>query len=324
MNFTPRALLASGGARLDGAIPVQWELTPMTADGPLPRAILTERGVFRAYVEPGPYLMAVRLGEVVVERQITIPAAGVFAPDVVLNATRVILRPRIAAEAPVKAKASLRFTQPTGLDVTLAGAVDTYLPAGETTVTATLDAARVPITLTLIPGVVLDRNIIISAAVLAPEVLYVEGMPVTADELFVEIFAARRSVDGSRVSIVSGTGPDQEFHLSAGDYVAVASMGAASAESPFSVALVQRIGLPIVLNAGVLAASSPGAERLEIVTPPDIGGNRASVAVAATDSTVETLPAGDYVLVARRGNQMAETAFTITPGERTELTLPLP
>jgi Ca-activated chloride channel homolog len=268
--------------------------------------------------------METTLGALLVTQDITVPATGPANPVIVMDAAHVILSPKIGADAGVEPDAVLQLDAPGGVSVTMSGRVDTYLPPGDTRITAQLDAVSATQTLTLQAGETVVKDIFISAAVIAPLVEYVPAMPVNDPGLLIEIMDARRNVDGSFRTISTGTGPAHEFHLPAGDYVAVTTLGLARAETPFSVALIQRIELPITLDAGVLSVSAPGAQTIKIMTPPDIAGNAVVLDSFDLARVLHTMPAGDYLAQATFGDQTARAPFTITPGARTEVALAPP
>jgi Ca-activated chloride channel family protein len=80
-----------------------------------------------------------------------------------------------------------------------------------------------------------------------------------------------------------------------------------------------------VINAGVLAIKAPEAKELRVYKAArDIQGNRVSVAYSYDAEFQTTLNAGDYVVVAYRGDERTETEVpvTIKAGERAEIAVP--
>ncbi len=323
-NFAPQIVLAAGQSPLPNDVARSYVLTPLNPDGSPGPPLRTDSDIANASVPPGTYRLETTVGAVLIAQDITVPPTGMAAPTVVLNAAHVILTPKIGATAGVEDTATLRLDAPDGASITLTGRADTYVPAGETRVTAQLDAVTATQTLTLSAGQELAQDIFISAAVIAPQVVYIPGMVVNDPALTVQIMDARRNVDGSYRVISTGTGPAHEFHLPAGDYVAVTSLGLARIETPFSVALIQRIELPVTLDAGVLSVSAPGAQTIKIMTPPDIAGNAVVLDSFDLARLLHTMPAGDYLAQATFGDQTARAPFTITPGQRTEVALAPP
>lgn len=322
-NFTPTVLLAAGATPVDANNDIRFTLTPVPADGSPAGPAQVYDGV-GSNVPPGRYRMQTRLGPVTAQQDIDIPPSGIAAPDVILNAAAVTLRPRIGPNAAVEATTITKITGPDGFFAEFIGEVSTWLPAGTHTVTATLDAVSTTLPLTIAAGGTVDQDIFISAAVIVPKVFYIPEMPVADATLQIDIVGARPNVDGTRTLVSSRTGRDPVFYLGAGDYVAIAYLGLAQQETPFSIALVQRTELPIILNAGVLSATAPGADHLVIKAPPDIGGNSAPGVRITGDVTLVTMNAGPHILQAAFGDQIVEASFTITPGARTEVALAKP
>jgi Ca-activated chloride channel family protein len=140
----------------------------------------------------------------------------------------------------------------------------------------------------------------------------------------VAIFDAKQALDGSRTNITTSYGPAQQFTLPPGDYVAVVEEGAAKAEAPFTVKTGERVDVSVVLNAGVLFVSAPGASSIEVfAAKKDIQGNRQQLAFGYAEELNVTAPGGDVVIIATRGEGvLAEATATVIPGERTEVAVP--
>ena len=258
-----------------------------------------------------------------VEQDVTLTADRLTAPEVVMNAARVLLHPKAAAGAAVDDSAALQFTNTNGLDTTSYGDTRIYLAAGDTVVTGKMGAATVSETLTLTAGQVLDRDFIIGAGVAGIEGYYIEGLKIADSAHFVEVLAATKDLNGNRASVSSTYGTGATFDLPAGDYVAHVKLGAAEGETPFSVKVGERVDVQVVLNAGVLAVSAPGAASIEVMTAKkDLNGNRTSIDFQYNETVNITVPAGDYVAMATRGDVQAEGAGTVRAGERTELAIP--
>ncbi|MCU0801231.1 MAG: VWA domain-containing protein [Rhodobacteraceae bacterium] len=320
-NFAPVVRLAPSAPTLPAMPGLTFTLTPAAGTGP---ALEGLDGIDDP-VPPGRYLMETRLGAVAVGQDVTVPDSGIATPEVILNAASVTLRPRIGPSAAVETTAITTLQPTTGPALPpLTGEVTTWLSAGDYRLVTRLDAVETRLDLTVTAGQAIDRDLFISAALLVPKVFYVPGMPVADATLSIEIVAARPNVDGSRTQVSARGGRDPQFHLGAGDYVAITRLGLITVETPFAIALVQRTELPIVLDAGVLAATAPGADFLEIAPPPDIAGNSPDAVRITAAETVLAMAAGSYLLRAGFGDQRVEASFVITPGQRTEISLTPP
>jgi Ca-activated chloride channel homolog len=318
-NFAPRVMLAANGPVLDESEALQFTLYsqgttagPMVFDG------------INSVVPAGDYQMDTQLGAVTVRQAVTVPVTGLAAPDVVMNAASVILHPKVGATAASEPTAVTTISQADGFSVQTTGVVETWLPAGQYTVTTRLDAVQNAMSLSVTAGQTLEQDIVINAAAVVPQVFYAAGQPVNAAALRLDIVSARAAADGSRRLISTRTGTDPVFHLGAGDYLAVATLGLAVAETPFSIAVVQRTDVPVILDAGVLAVTATGADRISIGLPPDIAGNAPVGAVFATGNVLETLNAGTYQVVAEFGSATTSAMVVITPGGRADVVLSAP
>jgi Ca-activated chloride channel family protein len=96
----------------------------------------------------------------------------------------------------------------------------------------------------------------------------------------------------------------------------------AEGEMPFSVKTAELTDVALVLDAGILAVTTPGDNYVEIFgAAKSIDGNRKSYDYGYGPDFQTTLPDGDYVVFARIGEGESETPITIKGGERFELTV---
>src|SRR5690606_18378255 len=117
-------------------------------------------------------------------------------------------------------------------------------------------------------------------------------------------------------------GGDVSFELPEGDYVAAYSLRGAKGEVPFSVKTAELTEVAVVLDAGVLAVTTPVDAHVEIFgAARSIDGQRQSFDYGYGPDFQTTLPDGDYVVFARLGDAESETPVTIRGGERFELTV---
>ena len=92
---------------------------------------------------------------------------------------------------------------------------------------------------------------------------------------------------------------------------------------PFSIKAGERTDVAVILEAGVLAYTAPGASEVQIVSAKkDINGNRKSVFHNYNAEDQTTLPGGDYILVTTKDGAETETPASVKPGERTEINVP--
>jgi Ca-activated chloride channel family protein len=99
-------------------------------------------------------------------------------------------------------------------------------------------------------------------------------------------------------------------------------LGGTSGQVPFSVATAERTDVPVVLDAGVLAITTPSDEYVEVFSASkDIAGNRTSFDYSYGPNFQTTLKAGDYIVLTEKNDVKTETPVTIKAGERFELTV---
>lgn len=325
VNFAPTALIAPGVAKPDDKSDVAWEILMLNADGSLGDRLTTHYNDVKTFVEPGTYRLLGRLDQSTAQMDITFTADILQAPELVFNAARVMLHPRGSKGGPVNDGAALRFTNAADMDTTSYGETRLYLPAGEVTLVAKLGEASVTETLSLTAGQLLDRDVIIGSGVAAVEAFYVAGVKMEGNAHSVEILPAKKALDGSRKTITTAYGEGLTFDLPPGDYVALARMDAASAETPFAVKTGERVEVSVILNAGVIGVTAPGATSIEIQeAKADLNGNRTSLAFHYTEETNLTAPPGDYLIIASRDGVMVEQTVTVVAGERVEAALTFP
>jgi Ca-activated chloride channel family protein len=99
----------------------------------------------------------------------------------------------------------------------------------------------------------------------------------------------------------------------------------ALAEAPFTVKGGERVDVSVVLNAGVMAVTAPGASSILVMSgKANISGERERLHTEYGEAINLTAAAGDYVIEAYRGDPavMTEAKVTVVAGERTEITVP--
>lgn len=325
-NLAPTAVLALGVAIPDDPSDVVWEIHAINPDGTTGDRVLSDYNDFKALLEPGTYRILVRIGNARATQDVIVTADALATPEVVMNAAKVLLHPKGAADGPINADAQLQFTNAAGMNTSEYGDTRMYLNAGDTILTATLGAASVTETLTLTAGQILDRDVIIGSGVAVIDGYYVEGAIIDSGNLRVELFEAKKALDGSRKQITTDYGPGKAFTLPPGDYIATVSLDAASIDVPFTAKLGERVEVTAILQAGVLFASAPGAYSMEVfAAKPALDGTRKSLNFDYTQEKTLTVPGGDYLVVAtREGGGTVEATVTVNPGERGEVTLTLP
>lgn len=317
-NFSPKMTLSAGGELVPN-VGQSWKLS----DAATGEGVLTDYGLPEITVPPGTYKVVAQIGQAIVEQTVTITADELAAPVFVMNAGTILVRPRGSEGGPIEELAGVNFTNASGLNTTEYGETEIVLPAGDVNIAVRLGEASVEQPVDLAPGQRLEFDIIAGAGLAVVDAYYVEGVIMNSTEHSVEIAEAKTALDGSRRSITTAYGPGEQFTLPPGDYVAIVTQGIASAETPFTVKVGERVDVPVILNAGVLYVTAPGAYSIEVLDGKvDLAGNRKSRTFEYNEVLTLIAPGGEYQIIATRNEVPTEATATVTPGERVEITVP--
>ena len=328
-NFDPVIVLAEGQPEpADEIIEDAYvTLRLIGADGTLSEEAITVYGRSTELVPPGTYRMITELNDAKVEQDVTITADALAQPVAVLNAGVLNLRLYAFDGGEIEADAFWEARGPDEVYEAGYGQTLHVFPAGEYSLLASFGAAKVEETLTFVAGEQIDKDVILGTGLAVVEAYYTEGMKVEGGDHFVEIFEAKKDIEGNRKSAGYTYGAGASFDLPAGDYVAVVSLGAVKVEVPFMSRVGERVDLVALLNAGVAAFTTPGGEYMEVMSvTKDINGNRTSFGYSYGPNWQTTLAAGDYLLVvgADSAAGRSETSFSVKVGERVEVSAAAP
>ncbi len=276
------------------------------------------------FVEPGKYRLTVRQDRVEVNEDIELTADAVTEREIVLNAGEITLFVAPDEGAKPDDRAYVEVANGDVRDYGY-GSVRAVMPAGELTLTGKIGEAEVKETFALAAGQQVEHTLVAAAGRVTMTAVYADGGPKVEDgSLYMEILSGKKKLDGSRDNFGYGYGATGDHMVPPGDYVVVAKLGAAKAEVPVTVEANALSEVVININAGVLAVKVPGANSIEIVdAKPDLAGNRKSYFFSYTDDMQETLPPGDYMVVAKFEGDRApvEKTVTVKLAERTEETI---
>nr|MBP9183663.1 hypothetical protein [Fuscovulum sp.] len=323
-NVDPVVLLVAGGTEPGEPFnqDVYFTFTPLGADGQPAGDDLTIFGRTLGSLPAGRYRMVTTLHKVAVEQEVEIgPETELSTPTAVLDAG--ILKLTLLAEAggPPAAEAVWELRGADDLYDTGFAQALLVVPAGEHALSAQLGAVTASDSVVITAGEVTEKTLLLSAGIPVFSAFYAPGVAVEGDQTF-EIYAAKAALDGSRdrIDTVYGAGDGPE--LAPGDYVALAYVGLARVEVPFTVKPGERVEVAVVMNAGIAAITAPNANQVDIlVAKAALDGTRERLETFYSPEGEVTLPAGDYVAVAQAGQATAETAFSVKPAERTEVTV---
>jgi Ca-activated chloride channel family protein len=322
-NFIPEAVMAAGGEPLKDAGNA-WEIFRAQPDGSRGEQIATEYSNYKGSLEPGGYVVEARLGEARAEQKLKIEPGQVYTPLFVLDAGTLVVRPRASEGAEVNSAATVEIDYPGGVGVsTNYGETRITLPAGQQKLTVKLGTGEVSETFDLDAGQTIEKDVVIGVGRVTVNALYAAGgEKVDASGLDIKIFKSKLNVDGTREQVSYAFGPDAKFDLASGDHVAVVRMDQAEAEQPFNIRAGESKDVTVVLDAGVLAISAPGAKDIKVfAAKKDIQGEREQLAYGFGEALQTTLPTGDYVIATDRrdGSSVKETPASVKAGGRLEL-----
>ncbi|MBN9304861.1 MAG: hypothetical protein BGO82_10875 [Devosia sp. 67-54] len=324
VNFKPTAVLSEAGDRVPNDANVIWEFHKKAADGSAGDWVRTEYGAtYSGSIQPGDYILDVKLDYAHVAVPLTIAADAVADPEIDLEAGYIDLSPRIAEGADIDGNAAVALEFADGNSTTFYGEAKGFVPAGDVKVKVTMGAATLTDTIAVKAGENVTRDLVLGAGHADITAVFAEGQPVNDSVLFVEIFEAKKDIQGRRNSVANGYGPTISTDLPPGDYVVQATYDAVKVEQPLTIKAGEASDLVIDLNAGALAVSAPNADYVEVFSAKkDIQGHRLSFGGSYDMSATRTLPAGDYhVVVTMKDTSTREADTTIKVGERTELTV---
>jgi Ca-activated chloride channel family protein len=328
-NVDPVLYLAEGGPEPEADIldDAYFYFYAIAADGSVAAdTTATIYGASKGALPPGKYRMVTTLDEAVVTEEVEIaPATELSQPLAVMDAGVLKLTLRPSPGADPDPDAFWEMHGPNEVSDTGYGQAQRVFPAGEYGLNAKLGAAETSQSVVIEAGKMTDLDLVLGVGLAVVDATYAEGMTVEGDDQFVEIFGAKKDIEGNRKSVGYTYGAGAKFDLPAGDYVAVVTLGAAKSEVPFTVKVGERTDIIAPLNAGVAAFTSPGDEFIEILAAkPDINGNRASIAYGYGPAWQSALPAGDYIVRVSKGDKTSETPLAVKAGERNELALATP
>ncbi|MFE0017466.1 VWA domain-containing protein [Mesorhizobium sp. NPDC059054] len=324
-NLVPALTLAEGSPDITTDIGQSWVLYKANADGSRGDYASTDYGVWKGNAEPGKYVLVAKVGHVEREQAVTIEADKVAAPRYVMDAGTLIVRAHASEGSEIADGAAIQVKYPGDGTTTYYGQMKAVFPAGEQEITVKVGEGTTTEKVTLKAGETIEKDIAVGVGKVVTNAFYVEGKKVDSGGLVVRVFKAEKNLDGQRDDVSTSYGPDQKFELPPGNYVVMAKMDEAAAEIPFTVKVGEKTDVNVVLDAGVLAADAKGAKEIEVYgAKKDIEGKRQPFGNSYGETHQSTLPAGDYVVVAIRGDDdvKTEVPVTVKAGERAEVTVP--
>ncbi|NJS39665.1 MAG: VWA domain-containing protein [Rhodobacteraceae bacterium] len=274
-------------------------------------------------IPSGEHALSARLGSVEASDSLVITAGEVTEKTIILAAAVPVFTAFYAPGVPVEDETTFEVFDPspaldgsrTRIDVVYRAGNGPELPPGDYVVVATAGRASAELPFTLKAGERVAVDVVLNAGI---------GAFTAPNANSIEIFAAKQALDGSRTRVEVFYGPEGTVILPAGDYVALATAGEASAETAFSIKPAERSTVTIEASVGAVAISAPGAGAIDILPAATaLDGSRERITYFYNETAEALLPPGDYIAVASRDDVSAETPFTITADQRTEVVVTL-
>jgi Ca-activated chloride channel family protein len=324
INLKAVATLSEDGEPI-GDNGLRWDIWKLDDSGkPEKKSVVDYGRTFEKFYDPGRYRLGVRFGKATAEADIELSAESLTEVSINLNAAVLTLVGRRAEGSDPDKGIRWDVKMPDGRDVTDYGGTVTFvLPAGNRAVKARLGKATLSESVELAAGDQVEKNFIIATGRLVAFALYADGGPEVGNDVRFDVFGAAKDIAGKRKDFGTAYGDGKSFDLPPGDYVLHAKAGSATAETPVTVEGNERIEPRVVLNAGVIAITAPGGDRIDILgVEKDINGRQKQFGTNYGEAWQTVLPAGDYMLkVRKKDKNVVEGTAKITAGQRTEVTV---
>ncbi|MFF2320772.1 hypothetical protein ACFVTJ_06945 [Agrobacterium sp. NPDC058088] len=328
-NVVTDAVLVDGGPSLGNSDKVRWDF--YKADRAGARTDENAGGsydaTFEAKLPAGKYVGVAALGNVTRETTFEVKDGSVARPKVNFDAAELTVVPKRSPGGDVETQAKTEITKGDFKD-SVYGENTVFVPAGEIVLTGSIGPARAQETLAVKAGETISHELVIPSGVIVTKAVYADGgKAVETDDIRFEALSAKATLDGTRQTINGTYGTGKMMEMPAGDFVMRARLGKVTVEQPFTVTAGKRTEITLNLDAGVLAITAPGAERIDIVeTTKDLQGTQKEISGRYGTKHQETLHPGDYSVKVsydkKSGRDPKEIKATVKAAERTETQVP--
>lgn len=324
VNLKAVATLSEGGDPVNDNA-VRWDLWKIDASGEPESRSKTDYGkVHEKFHEPGRYRLGARLGNASAVTDIELSVDKLTEVSLNLDAGYLTLVGRRAADAEPDKGVRWDVGLPNGREATNYGGTATFVvPAGSRTVRARLGKATMEEAVEVTAGDRLEKEFIIATGRLVAYALYADGGPEIGKDVRFDVLGGAMDIAGKRKDFGTNYGDGVAFDLPPGDYLLRARSGKATAELPVTVKGNERVEPRVVLNAGVLAITAPGGDRIDILSAEkDIQGKRKNLTTNYGEAWQIVMPEGDYVVqVRRKDKSVVEGTASVKAGQRSEVTV---
>ena len=327
-NMEADSVLSEGGPSLGENNDIHWLIYKADANGePAGDYIDNQyKGAYSATYPAGRYVAVVTL-QSAIKRQVPfeVKDGDVAKPFVNFEAGHVTIHPK-RAPADAQADADIGVEIAFGdYSTTYYGTARFFAPAGDVRLKGKIGPSVVEESIAVKAGESVERDLVVGSGVVLNKAIYAEGGPeVDSGDVYFEVVAPEKSIDGTRKSLAYGYGTGTRLDLPPGDHVLTAKLGSARGEIPFSLKAGEMKDVVVNINAGVLAIAAPGASYIEILSAAkDIQGNQKSLSYNYGTEWQDTLPPGDYVVAVKYEGDVApkQAKATVKAGERAEVTV---
>lgn len=320
-NFRGIARLAEGADPVsDTRSQVNWSVFRQGAQGNKGNFVNTFYGVPGAgALEPGSYIVEVTYGQVTRRFPLTVERDKPAVLDVALNAGYVTSEGVVAGGGQAEKVAWEVHTAGGRYVATDYSALPRFVVGeGDYVLTLSKGAAKTRKEFSIAAGDSINVSLELDVGRLLVSGSYSANGPKVEEGIAVEVYRTGKA-DGSLGEWVATTyEPLSGFDLPSGRYDVKVVVGAASQTAKAEVKSGEPTQINVVLDAGILAASAPGANAVEVLIAGK-GGERRWLATRYDQEFSLALNAGDYVLVAEYGSEKVERPFMIAPGKRTDV-----
>lgn len=328
-NVVTDAVLFDGGPSLGNSNRVRWDFYKTDRAGARTdeNAGGSYDATFEAKLPAGKYVGVAALGNVSREIAFEVKDGSVARPKVNFDAAELTVVPKRSPDGDVESQAKTEITKGDFKD-SVYGQNAVFVPAGEIVLTGSIGPARVQETLAVKAGETISHELVIPSGVVVAKAVYTQdGKAVETDDIRFEAMSAKETLDGTRQTINGIYGTGKMMEMPAGDFVMRGRLGKVTVEQPFTVTAGKRSEITLNLDAGVLAITAPGAERIDIVeTTKDLQGTQKEISGRYGTQHQETLHPGDYSVKVsydkKSGRDPKEIKATVKAAERTETNVP--
>lgn len=327
-NVMTDSTLSEGGPSLGESSEIQWRIYKAAANGePDGDYIdLQYKASYQATYPAGKYIALATLNGSI-ERKIPfeIRDGETAKPYVNFDAGYLIISPKRTPQDAAPDDTAAVLIGFGDHSATYYGKAKFYAPAGKVSLKGTIGATTAEDSVTVKAGETVERDLVIGSGVIDNKAVYAEGgLAVESPEIFFEIAAPQKDINGQRKTFGSTYGSGTKLDSPAGDFILTARLGSVRAEVPYSIKAGERKDVVVNLNAGVLAINAPGAYGIEIIeAKKDIQGNQKTVSQGYGVEYKDTVAPGDYIVRVTYESDKApkDTPAVVKAAERTEITV---